>query len=134
MSEGEQNITAYTSVHDVVKRQRWLCCRSLRRTAFCPECGSKRPDVVTSSEAETLADEFKAEAEKCFRAADTNINAAESIRVEYVLGDKVPGSEWQTWHDVVQSKEHSAAGLRKRGNTFARYERVLRELIAKLDS
>lgn len=120
-----------TPEDNVVSQHRWLCCRSLRRTPFCHDCGAKRPEVGTSSEAETLAYEFQAESEKCFRTADTFMAKAESIRVEEVLSEHVNGDPYETWGDVVRSREASADAWRKRGNKFARYERILRELIEK---
>lgn len=114
-------------------RERWLCCKSMRRTQFCPDCGGERPEVVASSEAEQLADEFKAEAEKCFRTADTYKRDAERIRATCKLSDlENPNVRYsQTWGDVAHHRQRSAEGFRKRGNKIARYERIIRELIAK---
>lgn len=109
------------------KRDKWFCCGHLRRTAFCADCGATRPVPSTKSDAEILADEFAAESHKCLRTADTFDNQAESISIANKLEDKC--DDYRTFGELVHVKKQSAIAWRKRGHKFARWERIVRDLI-----
>lgn len=117
---------------------RWNCCGKRCKTAYCPECGAKRPETSPETRAESLMKEFLGEAKTHRRAADTFDNQIEEILSEHeetepsepIDEEQLECGYHRTWADVVRVKRASAAERRRRALRYESWAGVIRDLLA----